>query len=54
MHHLLWLHVDAALRRLALQYLLGQNAIVLSQNKDTLVYLTKIRDAWVIGLLTRF
>jgi len=50
----MWIHIDGILRRLTLQTLLGKNATVLLQEKEKIVYLTKLRDAWIAGILLRF
>jgi len=52
--HLMWMHLERILNDLALRYLLGKDAIILSKSKDKVVYITRIKDAWVLGLLARF
>ncbi len=51
---LLWLKLEPVLNAIALNVLLHNPRTVVKLADDTVVYVTKIKEAFVVGLLTRF
>lgn len=51
---LLWLKLKPILDRMALKFMLNHPRLVKQVGKDTWVYVTKVKDAWIVGVLTKF
>lgn len=49
-----WIHIERILERIALRALLGEYAIAYPIGKDKLIYITKMKGAWVVGALFKF
>lgn len=52
--HLLWLRLQPILNRWAISMLLNKPKFLREVGEDKWLYITKIKDAWVVGLLMRF
>lgn len=52
--HLFWMKIEAFLRQQALRIILRNPAYLKQVGTDKYLYITKVKDAWVVGMLIRF
>jgi len=53
-NHLFWMKIEAFLKQQALRIILRNPAYLKQVGTDKYLYITKIRDAWIVGMLIRF